>query len=146
MVYLWPRGEDFNEVRLYKEWDPMRNIYVQRWNWQGAFNAAIENPYWEMYEKLRQSTKDRYIINANLSYDVLDWLNIAARFRMDNSQNLYENKYSASTNTYWTQGSETGYYSQTRGTFNQTYADLLDNINKSWEDFNLTANIGGNWS
>ena len=59
MVYLWPRGEDFNEVRLYKEWDPMRNIYVQRWNWQGAFNAAIENPYWEMYEKLRQSTKDR---------------------------------------------------------------------------------------
>lgn len=146
MVYLWPRGEDFNEVRLYKEWDPMRNIYVQRWNWQGAFNAAIENPYWEMYEKLRQSTKDRYIINANLSYDVLDWLNIAARFRMDNSQNLYENKYSASTNTYWTQGSETGYYSQTRGTFNQTYADLLANINKSWEDFNLTANIGGNWS
>ncbi|MGN1221161.1 MAG: SusC/RagA family TonB-linked outer membrane protein, partial [Candidatus Cryptobacteroides sp.] len=146
MVYLWPRGEDFNEVRMYKEWDPMRNIYVQRWNWQGAFNAAIENPYWEMYEKVRQTKKQRYIINASLSYDILDWLNVSARFRMDNSINNSENKYSASTNTYWTQGSETGYYSQTRGEFNQTYADVLVNINKSWDSFSLSANVGGNWS
>ncbi len=146
MVYLWPRGEDFNEVRLYKEWDPLRNIYVQRWAWQGAFNAAIENPYWEMYEKLRQTKRQRYIINASLSYDILDWLNLSARFRMDNSVNNSENKYSASTNTYWTQGSATGYYSQSRGEFRQSYADLLLNINKSWESWSVSANIGGNWS
>ena len=146
MVYLWPRGEDFNEVRMYREWDPLRNIYVQRWNWQGAFNAAIENPYWEMYEKERLTRKQRYIINTSLSYDILDWLNVSARFRMDNSVNNSENKYSASTNTYWTQGSNTGYYAQTRGEFSQTYADILVNVNKTWESWSLSANAGGNWS
>lgn len=146
MVYLWPRGEDFNEVRMYREWDPLRNIYVQRWNWQGAFNAAIENPYWEMYEKLRESRKQRYIINASLSYDILDWLNVAARVRLDNTVTDSENKFSASTNTFWTQGSSTGYYSHTRGGFNQTYADLLVNINKTWDSWSLSANIGGSYS
>ncbi|MGM9753564.1 MAG: SusC/RagA family TonB-linked outer membrane protein [Candidatus Cryptobacteroides sp.] len=146
MVYLWPRGEDWNEVRLYREWDPLRNIYVQRWNWAGAFNAAIENPYWEMYEKLRESRKSRYIINASLSYDVLEWLNLSARFRVDNTITTSENKFSASTNTYWTQGSPTGYYSQSRGEFNQVYGDLLANLKKDFEYFSLSANFGANFS
>lgn len=146
MVYLWPRGEDFDEVRMYKEWDPIRNIYVQRWNWPGAFNAAIENPYWEMYEKVRQNRKSRYIINASLSYDILDWLNISARVRLDNTVTNDENKYGATTNTYWTQSSPTGYYSQSRGEFNQSYADILANISKDFGEWSVSANIGGNWS
>lgn len=146
MVYLWPRGEDFNEVRMYKEWDPMRNIYVQRWNWAGTFDPSIDNPYWEMYEKVRSNKKNRYILNASLSYDILDWLNLTARARFDNVLTNSENKYSASTNTFWTQGSNTGYYSEGREDFRQAYADLLFNINKSWTDWSVSANIGGNWS
>ena len=146
MVYLWPRGEDFNEVRMYREWDPMRNIYVQRWNWAGTFDPSIDNPYWEMYEKVRSNKKNRYILNASLSYDILDWLNLTARARFDNVLTNSENKYSASTNTYWTQGSNTGYYSQGREDFRQAYADLLVNINKNWENWSVSANIGGNWS
>lgn len=146
MVYLWPRGEDFNEVRMYKEWDPMRNIYVQRWNWAGTFDPSIDNPYWEMYEKVRSNKKNRYILNASLSYDILDWLNLTARARFDNVLTNSENKYSASTNTFWTQGSNTGYYSEGREDFRQAYADLLVNINKSWTDWSVSANIGGNWS
>lgn len=146
MVYLWPRGEDFDEVRMYREWDPARNIYVQRWNWQGAFDTSIENPYWEMYEKVRSQKKNRYILNAGLSYDILDWLNVAARVRFDNTLTDSENKYPASTNTYWTKESTTGYYSQNRDNFKQAYADLLVNISKSWEDWSVSANAGGNWS
>ena len=52
----------------------------------------------------------------------------------------------ASTNTFWTQGSNTGYYSEGREDFRQAYADLLFNINKSWTDWSVSANIGGNWS
>ena len=146
MVYLWPRGEDFNEVRMYKEWDPIRNIYVQRWNWDGAFDASIDNPYWEMYEKIRSTKKNRYILNAGLSYDILDWLNVAARVRFDNTLTNSQNKFSASTNVYWTGDSTTGYYSENRDDFRQAYADVLVNINKSWTDWSLSGNIGGNWS
>lgn len=146
MVYLWPRGEDFNEVRMYKEWDPTRNIYVQRWNWDGAFDASIDNPYWEMYEKIRSTKKNRYILNAGLSYDILDWLNIAARVRFDNTLTNSQNKFSASTNVYWTGDSTTGYYAENRDDFRQAYSDILVNINKSWTDWSLSANVGGNWS
>lgn len=146
MTYLWPRGEDFDEVRMYREWDPSRNIYVQRWNWENVFDTSIGNPYWEMYEQERSSKKNRYIINAGLSYDVLDWLNIAARVRFDNTLTNSENKFAASSVDYWTEGSKTGYYSQNRADFRQAYADLLLNINKSWDDWSLSANIGGNWS
>ncbi|MCM1177599.1 MAG: SusC/RagA family TonB-linked outer membrane protein [Clostridium sp.] len=142
MVYLWPRGEDFNEVRMYKEWDPSRNIYVQRWNWQGVFDTSMENPYWEMYEKVRETKKNRYIVTASLSYDILDWLNISGRVRMDNTMTRSENKYSASTNTYWTSGSDTGYYGQSRGESRQLYADALVNINKAFEKWSISANIG----
>ena len=67
-----------------------------------------------MYEKVRSNKKNRYILNASLSYDILDWLNLTARARFDNVLTNSENKYSASTNTFWTQGSNTGYYSEGR--------------------------------
>lgn len=143
MVYLWPRGENFNEVKIYKEWDESRDIYVQKWEWQGAFSSSTENPYWEMYEKLRSSKKHRYIINAGLSYRILDWLSVAARARLDNTIKMSENKYSASTDTYWTSGSKNGYYARNRDYFRQTYADLMVNIDKSWEQWYFSSNIGG---
>ena len=32
-LYLYPRGENFDEVRQYEIYDEARNISVQNWRW-----------------------------------------------------------------------------------------------------------------
>ena len=146
VVYLWPRGEDFKEARAYEEWDASRNIYVQRWKWgnNAAGTTYAENPYWEMYRKLREYNKERYMLNANLSYDILDWLSISGRIRMDNSYNKAERKVSAtSVSSDITDINNTGYYSFSKSEEKTLYADALLNINKTFgQSVSLSANIG----
>lgn len=145
-VYLWPRGEDFDEVRAYEEWDASRKIYTQRWDWQGQVTTYTENPYWEMYNKLRETSKDRYMFNASLSYDILDWLNISGRIKLDHSYNKSERKVSAtsvSSDVASNDVNNTGYYAFSKSEEKTLYADALININKTFgEKFSLSANIG----
>lgn len=150
VVYMWPRGEDFNEVRAYEEWDPSRNLYVQRWNYAGdAFGTGYaENPYWEMYRKRREFTKNRYMFNINWSYNILDWLNVAARVKMDNSISKNENKYNASSKALAVNNIlDTGVYQFSNTQEKSLYGDVLVNINKTFTDnFSLSANIGGSFN
>ena len=145
-VYLWPRGEDFNETRAYEEWDPSRNIYVQRWKWgaNAVGTTYAENPYWEMYRKIRENSKQRYMLNASLSYDILDWLNVSGRIRVDNAYNKSERKVSAtSVSSDITDINNTGFYSFSKPEEKTLYADALLNINKTFsKNFSLSANIG----
>ncbi len=146
VVYMWPRGEDFNEIRAYEEWDASRNIYVQRWPWSAdaVGTTYAENPYWEMYRKLRTTNKDRYMFNASLSYDILDWLNVSGRIRLDNSITKSERKvYATSVSSDISDPNKTGYYSFSSAQDKTLYADALVNINKTFSDFlSLSANIG----
>ena len=50
---------------------------------------VMQNPYWINYRNLRQNKKDRYMLNAGLSYKILDWLTVSGRVRLDNSNNDY---------------------------------------------------------
>lgn len=144
-LYLFPRGEDFDEVRLFEEYDEARNIYVQRWPW-GNQGLSLENPYWEMKRKIRDSEKQRYMFNVKMQYDFLDWLSASGRVRIDNSSIKLENKYHATTDTYWTQGSDKGSYSTSRTNEKQAYADIILNINKNIQDYSISANIGGSFN
>lgn len=146
VVYMWPRGEDFNEVRAYEEWDASRNIYVQRWPWSSdaVGTTYAENPYWEMNRKIRTTNKDRYMFNASLSYDILDWLNVSGRIRLDNSITKSERKvYATSVSSDISDPNNTGYYSFSSSQDKTLYADALVNINKTFCDFfSVSANIG----
>lgn len=145
-AYLFPRGGDWNDVKMYEEWNPSRKINTQRWDY-GIETYNAQNPYWINYRNLRKNTKDRYMINASLSYDILDWLNISGRVRSDFSQTKYTERLFASTNTTLTEGSSTGYYGERSTRDRQTYADVLANINKSFsEDIVLSATGGASIS
>lgn len=144
-LYLYPRGEDFDEVRLFEEFDEGRNIFVQRWDW-GNQGMSLENPYWEMNRKIRKNNRQRYMFNASLKYDILDWLNVTGRVRIDNSTIKGENQMYAGTDTYWTLGSEKGSYNVSRTEEKQAYADLMLNVNKTFKDFSVNATIGTNFS
>ena len=52
----------------------------------------MQNPYWVNYRNLRENKKDRYMLGASLNYQILDWLNVSGRVRLDNSNNDYTEK------------------------------------------------------
>lgn len=145
-AYLFPRGDDWQTIKMYERYNTQRKIYTQYWP-QGLNEFTGQNPYWINYRNLRTNFKDRYMLNAGLTYKILDWLNVAARIRVDNSANKYERKLYASSNTTLTEGSGNGFYAISKTDDKQTYGDLMVNINKSFENtLSLQANVGSSLS
>lgn len=144
-VYLFPRGDDFGLVKVFERWDPARKINTMFWP-QGEGDYRMQNPYWIAYRNLRLNNKKRYMASAGLSYQILDWLNVAGRVRIDNTHSEYEGKLYASSSNTLTDGSTQGHYTVNNGQYSQTYADVLVNINKRIQDFTIVANIGASYS
>ncbi|WP_347035317.1 SusC/RagA family TonB-linked outer membrane protein, partial [Bacteroides ovatus] len=139
-TYLFPRSDDFSLVKIFERWSDARKINLPYWP-QGEGNLRMQNPYWISYRNLHENNKKRYMMSAGLTYDVLDWLNLSGRIRIDNSNNTYEQKLYAGTIATLTDGNQ-GHYTIAKNETSQTYADFLVNINKRIKDFTLVANIG----
>ena len=144
-VYLFPRGDDFSKYQYYERYDVDRNIKTQFWPLKEN-GLSMQNPYWIAYRNLRLNNKKRYMASAGLSYQILDWLNVAGRVRIDNTHSEYEGKLYASSSNTLTDGSTQGHYTVNNGQYSQTYADVLVNINKRIQDFTIVANIGASYS
>lgn len=145
-AYLFPRGNDWEDIQMYERYDPARKINTQYWS-IGDEGMAMQNPYWINYRNLRQNKKDRYMLNASLSYKILDWLTVSGRVRIDNSNNDYTEKFYASTNTQLTEKSTRGLYGISKTQEKQLYSDFLVSINKYFgADWSLQANLGGSLS
>ena len=141
-AYLFPRGDDWNDVMMYERYDTSRGICTQYWP-QGLEAYAGQNPYWIAYRNLRENKKDRFMLNGSVSYQVLDWLSLAGRARIDSSANTYESKNYATTNTLFTGGSLNGSYGVGKTDDKQIYADFMANVSKNFSsDWSLNANAG----
>jgi outer membrane receptor protein involved in Fe transport len=142
-AYLFPRGDDFEMARIFERYDASRGINTQYWP-QGEGSLELQNPYWASYRNLRNNDRKRYMMNAGLSYDVLDWLNLAGRARIDNTHNDYtEKRYATTDGTF---AGPNGFYEINRSYERQVYADVLANINKRFDDFTVQVNIGASIS
>lgn len=144
-LYLFPRGENFQEVQMYERYSTSRNIMTQYWP-AGIYGTSLDmqNPYWIMYRMNNNLEKRRYMFNASLKWEIAPWINITGRVRVDNSdQDGYE-KYYASTRTTFTEGSDKGYYGHTKQNDRSVYADAIVNISKNFMDdrMSFNANIG----
>jgi len=145
-TYLFPRGGDWEDVKMYERYDPTRKINTQHWPY-GIDEFTGQNPYWIAHRNLRENKKDRYMLNASVSYDILDWLNVSGRVRVDNSVNDFTEKYYATTNKTIAEGSDNGLYGITTTKNKQTYADFLVNINKTFDNhLSIHANIGTSYT
>lgn len=143
-AYLFPRGEDFSAYKLFERYNPGTKLMEQFWSddMEGG-DLRMQNPYWVAYRNPRNTDKKRYMLSFAASYDILPWLNIAGRVRLDNANSLYTQKLYASSNTTLTDGGENGHYTEARRYDTQTYGDVMVNINKTFgEDWSLNANIG----
>lgn len=145
-AYIFPRSNDWDAVRIFERYDPTRNFATQYWP-VGDAGMTMQNPYWINYRNLRENKKDRFMFNASLKYDILEWLNVVGRVRMDQSVNKYTEKFYATTLRQLTENSNNGLYGITESRDRQVYADVLVNINKRFgDDWSFQANIGASIS
>ncbi|HIY68551.1 MAG TPA: SusC/RagA family TonB-linked outer membrane protein, partial [Candidatus Alistipes intestinigallinarum] len=143
-AYLFPRGTDFDAYRIFERYNPASKLMEQFWSsdLEGG-DLRMQNPYWIAYRNLRNTDKKRYLLSFSASYDILPWLNVAGRVRIDNANSLYTQKLYASSNTTITDGGKNGHYTEERGYDTQTYADVMVNIDKTFgDDWSLQANVG----
>ena len=141
-VYLYPRGEDWEYAKIYEQYDATRKIMFQNWEWMGKGGIEWDNPYWTAYRNLRENDKSRYMLSGALTWDILDWLKLSGRVRIDNTDSDYTEKLYATTNPTLTEGSSNGYYMMERAQERQTYADVMLLVNKRFgDDWTLNANL-----
>ena len=138
-VYLFPRTDNIANYQVYERYDPSRNFQTQYWPY-GAGNLNLQNPFWIDNKNLFTNTNDRYLMGAQLRYNINSWLNIAARVKQDNNTNVSQQKLYASTSTV-VSGPE-GYYSDITNITKQTYADVLVNFNRDISSFNINGTLG----
>ena len=142
-TYLYPRGNDFEQEKYFERYDVGAGYAKQYWS-AGGFGADIQNPYWIAYRNIRPLAKDRYMLSGQLKYNILKDLNVATRFRIDNTYTEKEDKrYAGTVLTY---AKEKGFYSYAQETFRQKYVDIMLNYNTRFkEDYTFSANVGSSF-
>ncbi len=142
-LYLFPRGESWADVELYKRYDAVRKFPVQYWPY-GDQGMQMQNPYFIVNDMMMPTNRKRYMFTASLKHNILDWLNVTGRVRVDNTNTDSESRLHASgTGLLYSGTKGNGIYRTSSGSDQQTYMDVIINANKALnEDFNLTANLG----
>lgn len=159
-AYLMPRGYTLEKARVYEQFNPTRKIYEQVWGdfkgtdglFGGTFSGdyTMQNPYWTAYRNLRDSRRERNILNLGVSYELMNWSNsekwdISARIKTDNTHYKDTDKRFASTLSTM-DVSKNGFFRLSQGIERQNYADVLSNLTKNFTTefgkMSLMANIG----
>ena len=142
-AYLFPRGEDWSAVELYKRYDASRKLATQYWPY-GDQGMQLQNPYFIVNDMITPTNRKRYMFMSSLKYDILSWLNVTGRVRVDNTNTESESRFHASGQGLLYAGTHgNGIYNHSLGSDQQTYLDFMFNLDKSFgTDYRLTANFG----
>lgn len=138
-IYTYPTGEAAGEFGLYKLYDTATDTYVRNWAW-GDQGLGLQNPYWKQNEMLTENSRNRYILDAAVKWNIIDDLTLTARSRVENTNVYNEQKYSAGS--YFENGNTNGYYGVEDATNRSIYADAIASYKHEWGAFNLEANAG----
>jgi TonB-linked SusC/RagA family outer membrane protein len=140
----WPTNINLNEQKA----DYFRNRTNNTWNWLGGYATAAagdlppaayhNNTYWTQYENYNDDSRQRYFGNINLTYKVIDGLNIFGRVAKDAYNQVFETR--VAVGSFQTPG-----YSKYSGNYSETNYDLIGNYEKNLSgDLSLKALLGGN--
>lgn len=143
-AYLFPRGENFEDIKTFERWNESRHIPEQYWPVSDPVYAS-QNPYWTAHRNVATNEKSRYMFNVGLTYKITDWLNVAARYRMDDTHVQFERKIYATSDQKFAEGKK-GFYGYSNYKDRQEYADVMLNVNKNIADLSIAANLGWNYS
>ena len=139
-LYLFPRSDNFEDVRLYERMNEVLGYKTQYWPY-GENGVGMQNPYWVQNRMLRENNKKRYMMNASLTWKITDWLDIKGRVQIDNNHNRVTYKLYASTDRIW--AGKNGAYTEGVSSYANTYADVIATVNKTFNDtWSININLG----
>ena len=142
-AYLYPRGMNFESEKYFERYNNELGYNKQSWQ-PGGMGMDVQNPYWIAYRNLRPEAKDRYMLYANLKYDITEYLNVAGRARIDNTYSESEDKRYASTIS--TFAGDNGRYRYSNEFYKQKYADIMVNFDKQFAQiYHATINAGASF-
>lgn len=142
-LYLFPRGDNMEKYKAYERFNAERGFKTQYWPYKEQ-NMAMQNPYWIVNREHFTNNKQRYMLVGNLKYNFNKDLYVVARARVDNSEDTYERKISASSSTLFS--SKNGNYLNSQTKYKSTYLDAIATYNKRISDFGVNVNLGGSFS
>lgn len=142
-LYLFPRGDDMNKYKVYEHYNSELYYHTQFWPYKEQ-GLGMQNPYWIVNRENMGNKKSRYMFTAGLNYKMFSWMNLVGRLRVDNSEDTYTRKISASSSTLF--ASDYGNYMNRQSKYGNTYGDLMAQINKRWADWGITAALGASFS
>jgi TonB-linked SusC/RagA family outer membrane protein len=105
------------------------------------------NPYFTLSQQFQNIVRDRIFGNITLKYKLLDWLSVQGRIGQDYwSRDQDYNNFPTGQASLGPApaGFVNGVYTQESRRFRETNADILVNASKSFGDFGVDLNLGGN--
>lgn len=146
-LYIFPRGLDFNNYKTnYQYFSNTRNMNLQNWfdiNFEQGLSGQDheQNPYWILNKMPRVDKRNRAVTNLSLKYKLNNWINVQARGNFDKTNDLYDSRMYAGTQSV--QAAPNGRYTYQNTSYTQLYGDLILNATKSLsKDVDLTVNVG----
>ena len=157
-------GYNDNIIGNFKQWwqtnvdvQQQKDIYFatrRNISWNPASSEAgappifWDNPYWTRYENYQNDSRNRFIGNFSLNYELTDWLDVTGRIATDTYNEQQEERRavgSVATSFGVTRGNVDSGYSRKEITNTETNYDLMLNFNKDLsEKINLAGIIGTN--
>ncbi|MGJ8743618.1 SusC/RagA family TonB-linked outer membrane protein [Polaribacter sp.] len=157
-------GYGDNIVGMFKQWwqtnvdlQQQKDIYFSTgrnvtWNpsTSDAGSAPIfwDNPYWTRYENYQNDSRNRFIGNVSLTYEVKDWLSITGRVATDTYSELQEERRangSVASSFGVSRGNVDSGYGRKNIQNTETNYDFMANFNTDLSDkVNLKGILGTN--
>lgn len=142
-VYEHPRGTNFNDLKVFEVYDPVRNLMAQ--NYPFPVSEYYQNPYWLINRNKSEDVSNFFNGSIALDYEVKKWFHLTSRFSYNRSENGFEKKMYATSNLALVP--LTGRYINTNVITAQKYADLLGKIDTRFSEsisFNSTFGVSIN--
>ncbi len=81
-------GRQVDTKYLKEHWQEIDPVTGRNVNWNHSYH---DNPYWTMNKNTNSRTRERFMGNANLSYDITDWIKFRTMIGIDSySQHIKE--------------------------------------------------------
>ncbi len=157
-------GYNDNIVGMFKQWwqtnvdlQQQRDMYFATnrnvtWNPASSDAGSVpifwDNPYWTRYENYQDDTRNRFIGNVSLTYDLNDWLSVTGRVASDTYAELQEERRangSVPTSFGVSRGNVDSGYGKKEIQNTESNFDLMFNYDKDLSEmFNLKGILGTN--
>ncbi|WP_436830868.1 SusC/RagA family TonB-linked outer membrane protein [Parapedobacter sp. DT-150] len=101
-LYMFPRGQDFDQYNAFEYYSEARNLNLQNW-WNINADAGLtgthhqQNPYWILHRNPTDQDRDNVIGQAQLRLSLTDWLTVSARGTLNKRWDHWERRTYAGT-------------------------------------------------